>query len=240
MGKKQVLDSRGFTLIEVLISTTILGMVLGVAMMTISGFMDIWQKGDILFSNEFVIARNQILLRDSLESVYEYYVTDKTADLLASRVKPRYFPFFKGGKDQMEFVTRASVFNHGAPAVARLAVVKNKFETYDLVYEEADLETRYIQSAREQIFYSRSTVMFSDLDQVSFRYYGVVDETFDTLSREVVSVFAWTKKYTGQVAGHVPGRIEIGIRSKALGGKKITFEVRAENEAKNGFFNPLY
>jgi len=250
MDKKQLLDSqfsdslvsgsKGFTLIEVLISTLILGIVIGIALMAGAGFMDVWQKSGILFSDVFVSARHRILLRESVESVYDYYVTDKTNHIWADEGKHHYFPFFKGNADSVEFVTLSSVFHYGAPAIAMLFTEKNDIGKYNLVYKEADLNKFFIKYAQDKIDYSRQIIIYKNLEKAGFRYYGLVETRVNTKLMTADDIFKWADGFSGSRTGHIPEQIEITIDSDDTGAKIIQFKVRAENNQKNGLFNPPF
>jgi len=237
MDKKQSLGSSGFTLIEVLISTIILGMVLGIALMASSGFMDVWQKGDRLFSDAFTLVRYKILLSESIESTYEYYLTDKPGQ---NRQKDKYFPFFAGKSQSAEFVTLSSVFNHGAPAIAKLYVQKNDSGKYDLVYKEADLEKFFIKYAQDKIEYTRQIDIYQNLENIKFRYYGLVETKFDPELMKADRIFEWEDKFSGRQTMHVPKQMEITINSDETGQKKMLYTIKAENKYKNGLFNPPF
>ena len=236
MDKKEFLDSRGFTLIEILVSTLILVMVIGVAITALSSFMGLWEKSDKLFSNTFDSARNRILLRNSFESISEYYITDKSNKTWAE-TKYQYFPFFQGDFNSIEFITLSSVFHHGAPAVAMFYIKRNNFGNFDLIYKEADLDKFYIKYAEDKINYSKHITLYQNLDEVKIRYYGVVDTSFNPETMQLTKISKWEKNFFGKNRNCLPSRIEIRITSEKTGAKTILYYVKAENRYKNGLFN---
>lgn len=236
MDKKEVLDSQGFTLIEVLVSTLILVMVIGVAITALSSFMGLWEKSDKLFSNTFDSARHRILLRNSFESIYEYYITDKS-NKTWSDTKYEYFPFFKGDSNSIEFITLSSVFHHDAPAVGMFYVKRNNSGSFDLIYKEADLEKFYIKYADDKINYSKQITLYQNLDEVRIRYYGVVDKSFNPDTMQITRISRWESSFFGKNRNCLPNRIEIRIKSEKTGAKTLLYYVKAENRYKNGLFN---
>jgi prepilin-type N-terminal cleavage/methylation domain-containing protein len=235
MEKRHSLGSRGFTLIEVLISTLILGLILSLTLRAGSNFMGVWQRDDKLFSNVFDSARNRILLRESVESLYDYYVTDKSGE-----DKDRYFPLFEGDAMGITFITLSSVFNHGSPALARLAAEKNDSGSYNLVYKEADLERHFIKYAQDKRGYSDQIIVYGDVEKVRFRFYGVVDTRFDQLLTSVTRIFGWRGEFSGKEKGYLPNVIELDISSDETGDKIIVYNIKIENRSKNGIFNPPF
>ena len=109
--------TRGFTLIEVLISSMVLAVIIYLGTLSYSMFLSMWGERRLLDTKAVNKYRSHMLLRSSLESVYDYYVTDRANERLGL-----YYPFFKGEKDEMEFVTLSSVFKKGFPAAARLRI----------------------------------------------------------------------------------------------------------------------
>lgn len=235
MGKGASPGARGFTLVEVMIAALILGLVLAIAARAASNFTALWQKDSRLFARELDSARYRMLLRQSMEAAYGYYVKAPSGWSDQTHV-----PFFKGEPQAITFVTLSSVFSHGAPAVARLYARPGDGGNYDLVYQEASLESFFIKTWAERISYSRQAVIEAGLSDLSFRYYGVIDQKPEPEGRRVTDIYGWEGRYSGKEFGRLPDKIEIRLGLEEDGRETRTFGIQARSAYKNRLFNPPF
>lgn len=235
MGKTKFSNASGFTLIEVLISTLILGMVLTVTFTALTTYRNVWEKSDTLFADVFTMSRYKILVRQSIESIYSYYVTEKTGEK-----KEVYFPLFKGSDKKIEFVTLSSVFDDGFPAAAELTIEQNKYNKYDIIYKEAPLVDFYIKYADDQLEYSKKIKVYKNLNKAGFRYYGVFDIIFHPEQQKSEFVCKWDDHYFSRKRGRLPEILELEIDSDRNGKEKLTFYIKSDSSYKHGLFNPPF
>ena len=227
--------TRGFTLIEVMIATLILGIVLAIAVRAGSNFTALWQKDSRLFARELDSARYRMLLSQAIEAACGYHVK-----VPSGWSDQRHVPFFKGAPQAMTFVTLSSFFNHGAPAAARLYARPGEGGDYDLVYQEASLDSFFIETWAEPITYSRQAVIEAGLSGLRFRYYGVVDQKLNAGGRSVTEIYQWGSRYSGKETGRLPDKIEIEL-ARAEGGRETqNFAIQARSAYRNRLFNPPF
>ena len=225
-------NNGGFTLIEVLIATLVLSMVVYLATISYSLFLDTWQRkrlSDITAIQEY---RTHLLLRNSLESIFDYYVTDPKSERSI-----RWYPFFKGGKESLEFVTLSSVFHKGKPAVARIRLKKGEVDDLKaLIYEETSLDQTYLKYNDDPIEYKNGMQIYDNLKTIRIRYFGVWEGRFDPAKETVVMEYKWQETFEGKERNAVPDTIEMIVES-AEGETKLVFQVMAHSSKKGTFFN---
>lgn len=225
-------NSAGFTLIEVLIATLVLSMVIYLATISYAVFLDTWERKRLLDVVAIQEYRSRFLLRNSLESIFDYYVTDPKSERINRR-----FPFFKGEKERLEFVTLSSVFHKGKPAVARIRLQKNEAnDSKALIYEEASLEQRYIRYNDDSLEYEIGMPICENLKSLHIRYFGVWETKFDLLKDAFVTEYKWQETFEGKKRNATPDIIEIKVGFGA-GETNLVFPVMAHSPGKGYFFN---
>jgi prepilin-type N-terminal cleavage/methylation domain-containing protein len=227
------LNIAGFTLIEVLVATLILSSVVYIGTLSYSMFLDAWGKKRVEDINAIHNYRYHMLLKSALESIYDYYVTDRISEKAGF-----YYPFFRGGREKIEFVTLSSAFRERAPALARLRVIRQK-EGQHLLYEEMPLDNAYIKYNDFQAEYNHSFITYSDIEKITIRYYGEVERRLLPYREEFERLYGWTETFQGESGKGIPRKIEI-ILERDDEVKKLLFLVRADNIFKKGFFQSEY
>lgn len=223
----------GFTLIEVLISMMVLSSLIYIATLSYSMFLDVWQKKKLIDTTALNDYRSHILVRSALESVCDYYVTDPSNEKIG-----HYYPFFKGKKKMLEFVTLSSVFNKGIPAAARLSL-KDSPNGHNLIYEELPLDQTYIKYADVNPKYSRAMVVYTGIKKMNFSYYGMWEIKWSQKENHFKTIYKWQDTFSGQEKNNIPEMIKITLVSEAVE-TVILFPVRAKNVYKRSFFEPVF
>jgi len=223
---------NGFTLIEVLISTTIIAIVVYLAFLAQSFFLNIWYSNKLASNIAMEEYRVHSLMRSAIESITEYFITDPESEKAGA-----YYPFFNADSSSVEFVTLSSVFFKGSAAAGKLFLKKNtKEKTMALIYEEASLDATYIRYQGERIAYSRSMVIADGLSSVTFRYYG----TWEIIWNDELEYFEankqWQDVYQGKDRKTTPDIIEISLAGKD-GEQRLSFPVKSHNPYKAAFFD---
>jgi len=228
--------SAGFTLIETLIATLILSAVIYLATLSYSIFLDVWGQKRLSDTRAIDAYRSHILVRSALESIYDYYVTDP-----ANEKNGLHYPYFKGGRDTLEFVTLSSVFKKGLPAAARIKL-KNPDtgnENYrTVIYEESLLDKAYIKYSGDNLKYSRLMTVYTGVKNLNIRYYGVWETKWSPEKDDFETIYKWQKTFDGKKKKAVPELIEITLITDD-GDKTLLFPVRGNNVYKRAFFNPV-
>jgi prepilin-type N-terminal cleavage/methylation domain-containing protein len=228
--------NAGFTLLEVLIATMVLSAVVYLATLSYSMFLNVWEEKRLTDTSAINDYRSHILVRSALESIYDYYVTDP-----ANEKAGRYYPFFKGKGDMIEFVTLSSVFSKGAPAIARLRLERQDMaagEYYKVIYEEAPLDQTYIKYADDKTEYSHAMVVYTEVKKINIRYYGEWETRWVPERYDFETVYRWQETFCGEKRNTVPETIELTLNTKAAE-TTLLFPVRANNVYKRAFFNPV-
>lgn len=227
--------NAGFTLIEVLIATMVLSAVVYLAMLSYSMFLNVWEEKRLTDTSAINGYRSHILVRAALESIYDYYVTDP-----ANEKAGRYYPFFKGEKDTLEFVTLSSVFSKEVPAVARLRLERQDTavgESCKVIYEEALLDQTYIKYVDFQPEYSHAMVVYADVKKINIRYYGEWETRWVPDRDAFETLYRWQDTFQGEERNTIPEAVELTLDTGAAE-TTLLFPVRANNVYKKAFFHP--
>jgi prepilin-type N-terminal cleavage/methylation domain-containing protein len=229
-------DCTGFTLLEVLIATALLSVVIFLTTLSYSMILDVWAQKKIVGQNTLTNYRSHLLVRFALESVYDYYVTDPM-----NETKGLYYPLFRGERDMLEFVTLSAVFSKGVPAVARVRLAKqagNAPEHYQLLYEEAPLDSTYVRYRDALPPYRRSLVIYPKVEQFSMRYFGEWEARWVREREDFEMVSKWQDTFSGEEKQTIPEIIELTVRT-AEEETTLVYQVRANNIHKRSFFQPF-
>ena len=227
--------NAGFSLIEVLIATMILSALVYLATLSYSMFLNVWEQKKLTDTKAINDYRSHILFRSALESIYDYYVTDKANERIG-----RYYPFFRGERDKFEFVTLSSVFSKGLPAVARLRLERQDMATgkyYNVIYEETPLDQTYIKYADVKSEYSHAMVVYTEVKKINIRYYGEWETRWVPERDNFETVYKWQDTFDGAERNTIPETIELTISAEE-GETTLLFQVKAKNVFKRAFFNP--
>jgi prepilin-type N-terminal cleavage/methylation domain-containing protein len=226
----------GFTLVEVLVSTLILGFVIYLAMLSFSLFLNVWQRKKLVGYEVVEGYRAHLLVRRALASIYDYYVTDQE-----SEKKVVYYPFFEGDRQGCRFVTLASVFYKDHPALARLWVDKSPSggPSCRVLYAEVPLTGKYLKYADQLPEPEHTLVLYQGLRKATLRYYGAREIHYVPEREEFETVYAWGREYNGRKRLAVPRRVELTCTPEGSDANTvILYPVRAEDFIKGVYFNP--
>lgn len=161
--KKVASFQNGFTLIELMISISILTLLLFTGSYSYSLMSERWNKELGQFSSSAKTAKHLELLQRLVEGVQSYVVVDDDK-------KPSLF--FIGNKTSLLAVSRAGLFSDKFPEIFRLTTLKKENDKVDLVYQSASTENILLTGTNQEIIFDKKLILFSDLDQVIFSYYG--------------------------------------------------------------------
>lgn len=201
-----VVKQRGFTLIEMLISATLLMIVLGTAMYGYQLYMQFWHKEEAQQSIRFDSYRNSDLLYTALRGIVPYAVQRKQA----------YAFYFLGRDDGFTAVTQSPIFNPGALAVIRVFRETTTQGGLQLVYEEASLRSMLLIDAEQELPFSHRLVITTALTQLEFRYQQTSNEINDTFPEQLVRVRKWLPEFDGLLLGTHPTKIKLTVNSLVI------------------------
>jgi prepilin-type N-terminal cleavage/methylation domain-containing protein len=153
----------GFTLVELLISTTILSMLMLLGTYSYSLFTNKWQEELGQFSQANERSMNFQRLQTVLESVMPYVVRKDNR-------QPGFF--FVGGENVILAITQQGLFTADAPEVFRLSVLRNDNGKYKLLYQGKPLNNSIITSSSQELTFSKKILLADNMDEIQFKYYG--------------------------------------------------------------------
>ena len=227
------LNAQGFTLLEVLVASTVFSMMIFLAIFSYSQILNSWKKWKSADQSALDEFRVQTLVRNSLESITDYYVTDTTNE-------PRrvFYPYFKGTEQEILFVTQTSVFTRGLPAVASIRLdVKNE-QSATLIYEEFPLDGDYVKYNDFVPEFAHKLVMRREVNSLFLRFFGFWKEEFVVQSDTFQPYNKWHTEFLGQDRRAVPLEIELTVQSEDHGTEVFIYQVMAQNPYKRDYFAP--
>lgn len=200
------MKQRGFTLVEMLISATLLMIVLGTAMYGYQLYMQYWQREQKQYSSQFHAYRQTDLLYSALRSIVPYAVQNDGNSAF----------YFLGRDNGFTAVTQAPVFNPGALAVIRVfreEVASNQFQ---LVYEEASLRDILLLHAEQELPFNHRMVLRSRFSQVEFQYQNIEYQVNEQFPEQIDPVKRWVLALDGMIQKRHPVQIRIQLDELVL------------------------
>ncbi|OKY24658.1 prepilin-type N-terminal cleavage/methylation domain-containing protein [Thalassotalea sp. PP2-459] len=155
--------SKGFTLIEMLVSMTLLSMVMLIATNAYSLFSDRWNGRLGHFNQTLATTKNLLLVQESLQSITGYVVTD-------NKQSAKYY--FEGNRNGFVAVTLRSMFKPDFAAVVRLKFEQNDDFTFRLIYQESPMNQQMLVQVTQQLEFEHSVVLFDRVKNAEFLYFG--------------------------------------------------------------------
>jgi len=226
-----VMNNRGFTLIEVLVTGMIMTVIVSLSFFAMSLYLNEWETGRMGDTAAVEKYRRLQLLHAAVESIWEYFVTDPANERVG-----HYYPYFKGKPSSLAFVTTSPAFTDSLAAAARIRLVEGKGQSgQELVYEEAPLDKAYIRYYDNKINYPVSFRLQLYGQRLRFRYYGRLEFRFLPQEERFEEIKGWKDTYDGQQRQAVPETIEM-VSATDKNGTVYIFNVKAWNKAKLGYY----
>jgi prepilin-type N-terminal cleavage/methylation domain-containing protein len=213
-------QQKGFTLIELLIAITILSLLLLTASFSYGLMSTRWNKELGQFSESARVAKHLELTQKLLEGIQSFIVVDET--------KQPFF-FFIGHQDSLLAVSQAGFFSGDYPEIFRLTVVEKSTGLFDLVYQSASSEDVLLLGTEQEIDFSHSLVLFTDVEQVSFRYYGWQHMHQKTNDEGQDYKASWTNNYSGINSQYMPSKLTLNIVNK---GQNLVIPVELQTDVE--------
>lgn len=151
--------SSGFTLVELLISMTILSMIMLLGSWSFSLFTSKWEGRLGHFSQSVSQAKDLILLNDIVSSIIPY--------VYLSSNKPAYY--FRATPTELYGVTQSSIFHPESPVAFKMTVETNSDASKYLLYQEAELG---VIASKESINYTHEKVLVEQAEGIHFAIFG--------------------------------------------------------------------
>jgi prepilin-type N-terminal cleavage/methylation domain-containing protein len=153
----------GLTLVELLVTMTILAMIVVIGASAFSLFAQRW-SGELGSFNALVSrTRDAVLVQEVLDSLVPWVAYDSAG-------KP--FVYFEGNRNGFVAVSSRSIYSAGDYAVVRLSVVQNSDTRFDVFYEEWPMSDDILLSTRQTINFSEATLLYAAVNNPVFEYLG--------------------------------------------------------------------
>jgi len=191
---------KGFTLLELMIALTILGLMITAIFSSLRLGLRAWQKGEERVEQYQRIRVVLEMLETQLRSIYPYRIEDK-------ETKEK-FPFFRGEKDSIKFVSSVS-FKTEEPMGLCLVWYRVRREDRDLGYAPAKAFLASEELILNEDIFEEETLeeregveLFPEVKHISFQYYGKKkgDEREE-----------WNEKWDAKEEKVLPSAVKISI-----------------------------
>lgn len=197
--------AAGFTLVELLIATSILLVVLATAMYGYQLYQAQWQRNLSKIDNGFQQLRRYDLVSTALHGIVPYMV--------ASNQQQSFY--FLGRTEGFTAVTVAPVFNPGAPAVIRVFKEIRPDGKYQLVYEEASLAEAPLVYAEQQLPFAHRLVVSEDQLSIEFSYFTEtvldINQRIDDAGNFLKTNYQWLPEHDALISRTHPVRVSINL-----------------------------
>lgn len=214
--------SKGFSLIELMIATSILSFIIFSGYYAYSLFSGGWEKRANYYWQTSQNAIGLEALIRALESSTPYMVNN--AQNKASTL-------FDGGKSELVFVSNSPIFNQGAALVQLLLV--NIDGVNQLLYREKGLHKKpLLEWGNQQVEWEHSIVLISDITSLNFSYFGFVDfenavigyNIYEGISRGATTgLLDWQDRYDMKHHRVLPTKVNVQFRT--LSGKNTDLTI---------------
>ncbi|MGL1957061.1 MAG: type II secretion system GspH family protein [Colwellia sp.] len=218
---------NGFTLIELMISISILTLLLFIGAYSYSLMSERWNKELGKFSSTAKTAKHLELLQHLVEGVQPYVVVD-------DQKKPSLF--FIGNKTSLLAVSRAGLFSDEFPEIFRLTTVEKENGKVDFIYQSASTKNILLTGTNQEIIFDKKLILFSNLDQVMFRYYGWSHLYIKNAIDKSVKKPQWFERYSGIDNQLIPEKYIITLTKE---GENLTIPVTLETNPER-WLAPYY
>lgn len=155
--------SSGFTLIEMLVTMSLLSMVVLAGTSAFSLFAKRWDGQLGGFDRSMIAARDTVLVQEALDNLVPYMVYD-------SDEQPSVY--FEGNRNGFVAVSGQSILAQEAMAVVRFSVRQNIDFSFQVLYEEWPMQNDVLRSVRQPIVFSEPILLFEAVKDPKFQYFG--------------------------------------------------------------------
>ncbi len=156
-----VAKQKGFTLIELMLATSLLMLVLFAGYYGYGLFTEKWQKRTQFYWQQ----TQQSLAFDAISRVFE-----SAAPYIVTSDNNEPAQYFSGDENRVMFITNSPLFSEKT-SVVEFKILQNE-DSFSLVYNEASMEKNLLLRQSDEIFWQHQVILMDKLESVSFDYYG--------------------------------------------------------------------
>lgn len=184
MAVGRISKSMGFSLVEVLVATSVLMLVMFIGSYAYSTYSKYWKKELGEYSDSFSDVKQ-------INNLYRI-IRDVEPYIMKGGKKGAYF-YFEGGKSVLRAATNNSISKPGFPALFEIKAVKNSMGGIDIIYSEFVLYENPVVVESELGEYNYSVLLVSNLDDFSLEYTGWGD-----YNQWIANEEGWTQAAPGK------------------------------------------
>ena len=209
-------NSKGFTLVELLITMALVSIMLTIATTSFNQYSQFWQKEFGQYQNNVNKAKSLFLLNQSIENAAPYFVANKDNEVGG---------YFLGREEGFTLLTTAPMFAMQS-GLSVIRIFKEQAEDgYKLVYEEAPLNNVFLKTYTQNLKFKFRVELLS-AKEINFNYFGANSLKEKYLTEDVTKVTGtWRDIYDGEKTNLSPEKIAITIDSK-----RVEWELATESQ----------
>jgi prepilin-type N-terminal cleavage/methylation domain-containing protein len=222
----------GFTLVEILISISILSLLLFTGSYVYSSLSTNWGKELGQFNHNFAELKSIVWLQRLVNGIMPFVIVDADKSPIVPTL------FFVGGSDNVLGLTKVGLLQSEFPVIFRISSVVNENNKLDLVYQSISTKDIVLVDTQQSINFVNKITLLSDLDSISFRYYGWENLFSKTLGLDNQSAKRqlWYMDYSGIDRKLLPEKIEVKISKNK---KSLIFYSNLNVDAQKTLFEYL-
>jgi prepilin-type N-terminal cleavage/methylation domain-containing protein len=194
----------GFTLVELLISLAILGMIFGVSSYAFSMFTRFWdgRLGDV--DRSVAQFQRLELVRAALENSVSWVVKDRNENVGM---------YFLGREEGLTVVSEDPIYSEAGLAVVRLFREPDGLGRWRLVYEEAPLDETPLRDPEQELPFRHRVVVLQGLSKLEFSYFAWPDlnARMSVFSDDAADTRQWWREYDGLKRQQQPERVRLQL-----------------------------
>ncbi|PHI38627.1 hypothetical protein CBQ28_03670 [Pseudoalteromonas sp. GCY] len=210
---------NGFTLIELLLAITILSGLLLVGNYSYQILASRWQDELGQFSQFQEFSRKLTLFNRTLNGIQPYVVKKR------DNLNVRFGFLFEGGEQSLLSISKVGLMQQDFPEVFRLVVQKQENEKYSLLYQAKSTKHFLLKYSDQNIEFSKTYVLFKDLDEVRFNYLGWDSINQKSNEKSNGETPTWRRSYSGLDLQQLPEEIAILMKQD---GKDLLYTIELD------------
>jgi prepilin-type N-terminal cleavage/methylation domain-containing protein len=199
---------NGFTLIELMIASTILIMVMLLGTYAYSLFAQKWDKQLGNVNQALRQVKELTLVNNLLDGIVPLALFNERQD-------PGFY--FIGNQQSLTAISLSGLVNQDEPVVFNLSLQQQNGKNV-LLYREAPTTTNLILSIEQQINYQHELILLDGLKNLSFSYFGwpsfdvKSENSFNPSNRDPST--RWSAEYNGQDSRLHPEKLRLSLSLK--------------------------
>jgi prepilin-type N-terminal cleavage/methylation domain-containing protein len=194
-------NNKGFTLVELLISMSLLSLVLLLGNWSFSLFISKWEGRLGYFSEHVSQTKDYILLNDIVSSILPY----------VTKHEKKIGYYFNASAKKVEAVSQSGVFHTNSPVVFKLSVEQVENGENYLLYQEVPVIDALING---QVSYTHEKILIAKANNLSFSTFGwesVIDKinAEDPLVNSQGVTPRWHENYNAAQVDLMPIKLQV-------------------------------